>query len=175
MAHIKASLSPVQSRRRPQLGVSGQQTHTNICVEWRSATSHSVPPRCLLSYGPTRSCNCSSPTSHTHMHTDTETPHIFQYRIQTVMTVCSPPPPFFFSFLFCFVLVAPEQLLSPADFQVSIYWMWFNCVAGKICLKSLTFCITIGAIDRHAHPAVRCQVAFSERCVSSFYACLLCI
>lgn len=39
----------VQSRRRPQLEVSGQQTHTNVCVEGQRATSPSVPPRCLLS------------------------------------------------------------------------------------------------------------------------------
>ncbi len=64
-------MSPIQSRQRPQLGVSGQQTHADIWVERQSATFPSVPPRCLLSYGLTRSRNCSSPTSHTHTHAHT--------------------------------------------------------------------------------------------------------
>lgn len=38
----------VQSRRRAQLGVSGQQTHTNVCAERQRATSPvrstSLPP-----------------------------------------------------------------------------------------------------------------------------------
>lgn len=49
----------VQGRRRPQLEVSGQQTHTNVCVEGQRATSPSVPPRCLLSSALTSSCSCS--------------------------------------------------------------------------------------------------------------------
>lgn len=108
---------PVQSRRRPQLGVSGQQTHGNIWVKRQSATSLSVPPRCLLSYGLTRSRNCSTPQTQrhtctlsinsktTHTHTRAQRPHIsFKpgSRLFWQFVLCLLLPPSYFFCLFCF-------------------------------------------------------------------------
>lgn len=133
---------PVRSGRRPQLGVSGQQTHADIWVERPSATSLSVPPRCLLSYELTRSRNCSSPL-HTHTHThhhrhtcessiNSQKPHM--HRDPTYLSMqnpdcygrLSPPPsPFFFLFwwplkFFCLrptfkcLFIRPGLIVFPA-------------------------------------------------------------
>lgn len=58
----------------------------------------------------------------------------FRLLWQFVLVSSLHPPVFFVLFL-----AASEVLLSPADFQMSIYSPWFNCVVGKICLKSLSF------------------------------------
>lgn len=102
----------------PAGGLRPADTRQYLGGERQCATSLSVPPHCLFSYGLTRSCNCSSPTSHTQTHprhtctlgihlyaqkphTCTRSPHIFQLRIQLVMAVCpcsfsSTPSPFLF-------------------------------------------------------------------------------
>lgn len=146
-------------RQRPQLRVSDQQTHAVIWVERQSATSLSVPPRCLLSYGLTRSHNCSPPPhfiihsppqTQNHRHTCTlsinsylhKKPHTHKHRDPTYLPIQDPDCYGSLSSslcsLFVFVFMASEVLLSAADFQMSIYSLWFNCVAGKICLKLLT-------------------------------------
>lgn len=65
---IKASLSPSRAGRGPSWGSQASRHTPAFGVERQSATSLSVPPHCLLSWGLTRSCNCSSTISHTQTH-----------------------------------------------------------------------------------------------------------
>lgn len=127
--------------RPPAEGVSGQQTHADIWVERQSATSLSVPPRCSFSYGFTTT------PRFTHKHTTTDThkcicapkPHTHKQRLHiSANPVMTAHPTFHPPFPVCVFVSLSEVLLSPADFETSIYLPWFNCVVGKFCLKSLS-------------------------------------
>lgn len=37
-----------------------------------------------------------------------------------------------------FVSARGYILICPADYQMSVYSLWFNCIAGKMCLKSFS-------------------------------------
>lgn len=151
------------------------------------ATSLSVPPHRSLSYGLTRNCNRSSPSSnaqkniymhnkHEFINKHAETNYqLLQSRIQIVMAVSLPSP----------------VCLSPSSFL--LFWQpmkffclqpTFNCPfiqhglivlsAGSVWNHSVcTFCITIGAIDWTTHPAVRVQVPFSETVFHLFMHALI--
>lgn len=152
------NLWPLCLTRLPQLCVSGQQTHADICcgeAEYpHHASSSSLPP---FLGRPQQELN--TPT-HTHRKTHTDT----HPTVQIGATVCILNP--FHS------LVACERLLSLTEFQTSTR---FNGVVGQNLFEMFNGSMTMGPLSSLAHPASLYQIPFSEQGVSSSYACFHCV